>query len=180
MKINRILLATFIAAALSTGCSKPGDVPDTGKEQQVTQTTEITLADGALTARIPADMQPLVEQGGVRAYADASQQNALSVISGPWPGGEEAVMFQQTLNNMKRMDSAMQVTHGDDVRLGNTPVKTAEITMTTAGTPVFVVMAFGRMDNQLVTLQVTGPQDQADAVRARAKAIFSSVAETAK
>lgn len=180
MKINRILLAPLIAAALCTGCSKSADQPDTGKEQQAVQTTEITLADGALTARIPADMQLLMEQGGSRVYTDASQHNAISVISGPWPGGEEHVMFQQTLNNLKAMDAAMQATNSDDVKLGKTPVKTAEVKMNSAGTAVFVVIAFGRMDNQLVSIQVTGPQDQVDDIRARAKAVFASVADSVK
>jgi hypothetical protein len=81
---------------------------------------------------------------------------------------------------MKAMDADVQTVIGSDINFGTSTVKTLEVKTVTNRVPLFMVMAIGQVGDQLVSIQVAGPQKEADETRARAKAIFDSVTVAAK
>ncbi|WP_342316356.1 DcrB-related protein [Lysobacter sp. FW306-1B-D06B] len=179
MKLHHIIASSAIASVLLIGCSKDG--PQAGKQAEeaaVQATQSVKLLGGMMTVRIPADLSLAMEQGGASVYGDNAR--SVTLVGGTSPGGDSASLLDQTVANLKNMDAAMKVVAKGDVKFGEHPAKTVEVSMKNNGVDVHMVMALGVIGDKLASIQVLGPQSKADDVRNSAKAIFDSVSINAK
>lgn len=174
-------LALVISAVLSlSGCADKPAAPDTSSAATSATTTatanvDVVLLDGKVQLRIPADFEETVKQGGVTVYMRGKTGITLMGVDAPPDFASSAAVVDQTIANLTQQDPKTRVISSKDQAFGSYQARTAEIQTTTNGLQAHMVIALALMGDRMVTVQVTGPRDDATAIKALAQAIFDSV-----
>ena len=172
MKLHCMALS-IIASVLIAGCSNSDQASDQEAPAAVQATRKVQFLDGIMSVKIPADLPLAMEQGGIYVYGDSN--SAVTLAGGKSPGGDAARLLDETVEKLKSMDADMEVVGKGDAKFGEYPAKTVEVEMKNNSVDVQMVIAVGVVGDQLASIQVVGPQSNADEVRSRAKMIFDSV-----
>ena len=173
MRLPRTLISAVIDSLLAVGCA---DKKAEGADSAVAamqSTQEVTTLGGRVTIKIPADLQPLLEQEGMGVYMN--DKGGVTVMAGDSPGGDSAALMEMTMNNLKLKDPNLKVLGTGETQLGEQAAKTVDVQMKSDGKDVHMTMALTTFDNKLFAIQVLGEQSKGDEVSKTAKAVFDSV-----
>lgn len=172
---NHLVKLVIGAAIALTGCQQKEESSASGAtEQTAAATQDVKMLDGAITVKIPLDMNHMVDQGTVQGYADSNGM-VVMLVSAPAAKQQSSDLLAQTIANLKNMDPNAEEVRKYDVDMGGAKANAVEIKMKSKGQKVFMTMALAVIDDNLISIQVTGPQGDSEEVQARAKRVFSSL-----
>ncbi|OAE71662.1 hypothetical protein A7J71_20680 [Achromobacter insolitus] len=165
----------IVAAIVLTGCQQKEESLASGTaEQSAAATQDVKILEGAITVKIPLDMNHIMDQGTVQGYAGS---NGMAILLGSAPAANQqsSDLLAQTIANLKNLDPNAKEVRKYDVDMGGTRANALEIEMKSKGQKVFMTMALAIVNNNVISIQVTGPQGDAEEVQATAKRVFSSL-----
>jgi len=176
---NHLGKLAIAAAVVLTGCQdKTESTSSVTATQAVAATQDVEMLDGAIMVKIPHDMEQIVDQGNVQGYADSN--GSVMLATAPAAQQKSSDLLDQTVANLKNMDPDAQEVRKYEIDMAGTKAHAVEVKITTNGQKVYMAMALAVINDNLVSIQVMGPQGKPEDVVARAKRVYSSLAVATK
>ena len=171
------LLVMGLAACDNNDTNAPAE--GTSTESNATG-QPVSLLDGKLTFSLPADMTDQSGKLGTQAnnmhvYSDATGQKAVIVIVGDNTNEDLAVLAKRLEDQQRSRDPQLQVVTNKAIELkGHTPQQLDSI-ISAKGQTAYSSVLLGKVDNQLLTLQITLPADDQQKAQTAAENIINTL-----
>ena len=140
----------------------------------------ISLLEGKLTFSLPADMTDQSGKLGTQAnnmhvYSDASGQKAMIVIVGDNTSEELPVLAKRLEDQQRARDPQLQVVTNKSIEVKGHTLQQLDSIISAKGQTAYSSVVLGKVDNQLLTLQVTLPADNQQEAQTTAENIINTV-----
>lgn len=141
----------------------------------------ISLLEGKLTFSLPADMTDQSGKLGTQAnnmhvYSDASGQKAMIVIVGDNTNEELSVLAKRLEDQQRSRDPQLQVVTNKSIEIKGHTLQQLDSIISAKGQTAYSSVVLGKIDNQLLTLQVTLPADNQQEAQTTAENIINTIA----
>ena len=141
----------------------------------------ISLLEGKLTFSLPADMTDQSGKLGTQAnnmhvYSDASGQKAMIVIVGDNTSEELSVLAKRLEDQQRSRDPQLQVVTNKSIEIKGHTLQQLDSITSAKGQTAYSSVVLGKIDNQLLTLQVTLPADNQQEAQTTAENIINTIA----
>lgn len=143
-------------------------------------TNKVTLLDGKLTFSLPADMSDQSGKVGTQAnnmhvYADESGHKAVIVILGDNTAEGLDVLAQRLEDQQRSRDPDLQVITNKTITVNGQTLQQFDSIVSSGGKPAYSSVVFGKVDNYLMTLQITLPAENQQAAQSGAETILNTI-----
>jgi len=124
----------------------------------------ISLLDGKLSFSLPAGMTDQSGKLGTQAnnmhvYSDATGQKAVIVIVGDSTNEDLAVMSQRLEEQQRSRDPQLQVVSNKSIEIKGHTLQQLDSIISAKGQTAWSSVLLGKVDDKLLTLQITLPAD---------------------
>lgn len=171
------LLVMGLAACDNNDTNAPAE--GTSTESNATG-QPISLLDGKLTFSLPADMTDQSGKLGTQAnnmhvYSDATGQKAVIVIVGDNTNEDLAVLAKRLEDQQRSRDPQLQVVTNKAIELKGHTLQQLDSIISAKGQTAYSSVLLGKVDNQLLTLQITLPADDQQKAQTAAENIINTL-----
>lgn len=174
-----ILLVVLGLAA----CDQKKDDPQTQQENQSasqSQHLNISLLEGKLTFSLPQGMSDQTgklgtESNNMHVYANNSGQQAVIVIIGDETALTLPQLSQKLQDQQRNRDPQLQVVADKSITLGHTPGQQLDSVVSTNNHSNWSTVVLAKLNNQLITLQISLPADNQSQSQSIASEIVQSI-----
>ncbi|AKE60467.1 DcrB family lipoprotein [Citrobacter farmeri] len=140
----------------------------------------VTLLDGKLSFSLPADMTDQSGKLGTQAnnmhvYSDATGQKAVIVIVGDNTSEDLSVLAKRLEDQQRSRDPQLQVVTNKSVELKGHTLQQLDSIISAKGQTAYSSVVLGKVDNQLLTLQITLPADDQQKAQTAAENIINTL-----
>lgn len=180
-------LGITLLAALLAACDgqKEDSASHAGHDipaAQATASQTVTLLDGNITFTLPPDMHDQsgkvgTQSNNMHVYANDNGQRAVIVILGDDSNETLQVLSQRLEDKQRERDANLQVVVNKSIEInGKTLQQLDSITNSGNGQPVYSSILLGKVNNHLLTLQITLPAENQQAAQVEAESIIHTLA----
>ena len=171
------LLVMGLAACDNNDTNAPAE--GTSTESNATG-QPVSLLDGKLTFSLPADMTDHSGKLGTQAnnmhvYSDATGQKAVIVIVGDNTNEDLAVLAKRLEDQQRSRDPQLQVVTNKAIELKGHTLQQLDSIISAKGQTAYSSVLLGKVDNQLLTLQITLPADDQQKAQTAAENIINTL-----
>ena len=171
------LLVMGLAACDNNDTNAPAE--GTSTESNATG-QPVSLLDGKLTFSLPADMTDQSGKLGTQAnnmhvYSDATGQKAVIVIVGDNTNEDLAVLAKRLEDQQRSRDPQLQVVTNKAIELKGHTLQQLDSIISAKGQTAYSSVLLGKVDNQLLTLQITLPADDQQKAQTAAENILNTL-----
>ncbi|HAV2020037.1 TPA: DcrB family lipoprotein [Citrobacter koseri] len=171
------LLVMGLAACDNNDTNAPAE--GTSTESNATG-QPVSLLDGKLTFSLPADMTDQSGKLGTQAnnmhvYSDATGQKAVIVIVGDNTNEDLAVLAKRLEDQQRSRDPQLQVVTNKAIELKGHTLQQLDSIISAKGQTAYSSVLLGKVDNQLLTLQITLPADDQQKAQTAAENIINTL-----
>ncbi|MTH45426.1 DcrB family lipoprotein [Intestinirhabdus alba] len=140
----------------------------------------VSLLDGKLSFSLPADMADRSGKLGTQAnnmhvYSDASGQKAVIVIVGDNTDEDLAVLAKRLEQQQRSRDPQLQVVTNKSIELKGHTLQQLDSIISAKGQTAWSSVLLGKIDNQLLTLQITLPATDQQKAQTGAENIINTL-----
>lgn len=140
----------------------------------------ISLMDGKLSFSLPADMTDQSGKLGTQAnnmhvYSDPTGQKAVIVIVGDNSDEALPVLANRLLEQQRSRDPQLQVVTNKSIELKGHTLQQLDSIISAKGQTAYSSIVLGKVDNQLLTIQVTLPADNQQKAQTTAENIINTL-----
>jgi len=171
------LLVLGLAACDNNDSSKPaqGSASESNAAAQ-----KVTLLDGKLSFSLPADMTDQSGKLGTQAnnmhvYSDATGQKAVIVIVGDDATEGMDVLAKRLEDQQRSRDPQLQVVTNKSIEVKGHTLQQLDSIISAKGQTAYSSVVLGKVDNKLLTLQITLPADNQQKAQATAENIINTL-----
>ncbi|EPG4895025.1 DcrB family lipoprotein [Citrobacter koseri] len=171
------LLVMGLAACDNNDTNAPAE--GTSTESNATG-QPVSLLDGKLTFSLPADMTDQSGKLGTQAnnmhvYSDTTGQKAVIVIVGDNTNEDLAVLAKRLEDQQRSRDPQLQVVTNKAIELKGHTLQQLDSIISAKGQTAYSSVLLGKVDNQLLTLQITLPADDQQKAQTAAENIINTL-----
>ncbi len=171
------LLVVGLAACDNSDSKKPAQAASA--ESNATG-QPITLLDGKLSFSLPADMTDQsgklgTQSNNMHVYSDATGQKAVIVIVGDNTQEALASLAQRLEDQQRSRDPQLQVVTNKAIEIKGQTLQQLDSIISAKGQTAWSSVVLGKVDNQLLTLQVTLPADNQQQAQTAAENIINTI-----
>ncbi|EOJ3162223.1 DcrB family lipoprotein [Citrobacter koseri] len=171
------LLVMGLAACDNNDTNAPAE--GTSTESNATG-QPVSLLDGKLTFSLPADMTDQSGKLGTQAnnmhvYSDATGQKAVIVIVSDNTNEDLAVLAKRLEDQQRSRDPQLQVVTNKAIELKGHTLQQLDSIISAKGQTAYSSVLLGKVDNQLLTLQITLPADDQQKAQTAAENIINTL-----
>ena len=141
----------------------------------------VSLLDGKLSFTLPAGMADQSGKLGTQAnnmhvYSDATGQKAVIVIVGDDTSEDLGVLAKRLEDQQRSRDPQLQVVTNKSVELkGHTAATAGQHHLCQKGQTAYSSVVLGKVDNKLLTMQITLPADNQQKAQTAAESIINTL-----
>ncbi|MGK9174941.1 DcrB family lipoprotein [Yokenella regensburgei] len=140
----------------------------------------VSLLDGKLSFSLPADMTDQSGKLGTQAnnmhvYSDASGQKAVIVIVGDDTQEGLDTLAKRLEDQQRSRDPQLQVVTNKSIELKGQTMQQLDSIISAKGQTAWSTVVLGKVDNKLLTLQVTLPADNQQQAQTTAENIVNTL-----
>lgn len=171
------LLVMGLAACDNSDSKKP--VQGAAAESN-TSGQPVTLLDGKLSFSLPADMTDQsgklgTQSNNMHVYSDATGQKAVIVIVGDNTQEDLSVLAKRLEDQQRSRDPQLQVVTNRAIELKGQTLQQLDSVISAKGQTAWSSVVLGKIDNHLVTLQVTLPAENQQQAQTAAENIINTI-----
>ncbi|MCL2897054.1 DcrB family lipoprotein [Brenneria tiliae] len=176
-------LAMSLLVVMLAACD--GDAKDAAPAQdkpaaEAATGQNIELLSGKVAFTLPADMSDQSGKLGTQAnnmhvYANASGQKAAIVILGDNTTEELSVLTQRLEDQQRTRDANLQVVTNKTIEVDGQKLQQLDSIITSSGQQAYSSVVLGKVDDRLLTLQITLPADNQQQAQAEAESIIQTL-----
>lgn len=169
-KITKFLAVGLLVAGLSA-C-------DGNSNSNVGQ--PVSLLEGKVAFSLPADLSDQSGKMGNQAnnmhvYANKTGDKAVIVILGDSTNEALEVLTTRLADQQRARDANLQVVTNKAVKIGGQPFQQLDSIITSGGQKAYSSVLMGKVDNHLMTIQITLPADNQQQAQTEAESIISTL-----
>jgi len=167
-------------AACDNKNDKNATAGNSNSAAQTQATTKVNLLGGKLTFALPADITDQSGKVGTQAnnmhvYADESGHKAVIVILGDdTPEGLD-VLAQRMEEQQRARDPDLQVVTNKAITVNGATLQQLDSIVSSGGKPAYSSVVFGKVDNHLLTMQVTLPAGNQQKAQSDTQTILNTI-----
>ncbi|BCU53665.1 DcrB family lipoprotein [Enterobacter kobei] len=140
----------------------------------------VTLLDGKLSFSLPADMSDQSGKLGTQAnnmhvYSDATGQKAVIVIVGDNSNEELSVLTKRLEDQQRSRDPQLQVVTNKSIDVKGQKMQQLDSIISAKGQTAWSSVVLGKVDNKLLTIQVTLPAENQQQAQTAAENIINTI-----
>ncbi|EHM50307.1 MAG: DcrB family lipoprotein [Yokenella regensburgei] len=140
----------------------------------------VNLLDGKLSFTLPADMTDQSGKLGTQAnnmhvYSDATGQKAVIVIVGDDTTEDLTVLAKRLEDQQRSRDPQLQVVTNKTLDVKGHQLQQLDTIISAKGQTAYSSVVLGKLDNKLLTLQVTLPADNQQQAQTAAESIINTL-----
>jgi len=140
----------------------------------------VNLMDGKLSFSLPADMTDQSGKLGTQAnnmhvYSDATGQKAVIVIVGDDTSEDLAVLSKRLEDQQRGRDPQLQVVTNKSIELKGHTLQQLDSIISAKGQTAYSSVVLGKVDNKLLTLQITLPAEDQQKAQTAAENIINTI-----
>jgi len=140
----------------------------------------VSLMDGKLSFSLPADMTDQSGKLGTQAnnmhvYSDATGQKAVIVIVGDDTNEDLGVLAKRLEDQQRSRDPQLQVVTNKSIELKDHRMQQLDSIISAKGQTAYSSVVLGKVDNKLLTLQITLPADDQQKAQTAAENIINTL-----
>ncbi|QTF10407.1 DcrB family lipoprotein [Brenneria izadpanahii] len=140
----------------------------------------IELMSGKIAFTLPADMRDQSGKLGTQAnnmhvYANDNGQKAVIVILGDNTTEELSVLTQRLEDQQRTRDANLQVVTNKAIDVDGQKLQQLDSIITSSGQQAYSSIVLGKVDEHLLTLQITLPADNQQQAQSEAESIISTL-----
>ena len=140
----------------------------------------INLLDGKLSFTLPAGMTDQsgklgTQSNNMHVYSDATGQKAIIVIVGDSTNEELSVLANRLEEQQRSRDPQLQVVTNKSIEMKGHTLQQLDSIISAKGQTAYSSVVLGKIDNKLLTLQVTLPADNQQQAQADAEKIINTL-----
>ena len=140
----------------------------------------VSLMDGKLSFSLPADMTDQSGKLGTQAnnmhvYSDATGQKAVIVIVGDDTNEDLGVLAKRLEDQQRSRDPQLQVVTNKAIELKDHKLQQLDSIISAKGQTAYSSVVLGKVDNKLLTLQITLPADDQQKAQTAAENIINTL-----
>ncbi|VYU06326.1 DcrB family protein [Metakosakonia massiliensis] len=140
----------------------------------------VSLLDGKLSFSLPADMTDQSGKLGTQAnnmhvYSDATGQKAVIVIVGDDTQEDLATLTKRLEEQQRNRDPQLQVVTNKAIEVKGQKLQQLDSIISAKGQTAWSSVVLGKIDNKLLTLQVTLPADNQQQAQTTAENIINTL-----
>ncbi len=140
----------------------------------------VSLLDGKISFALPADMTDQSGKLGTQAnnmhvYSDATGQKAVIVIVGENTPDDLAALTKRLEDQQRARDPQLQVVTNKSVEVKGHTLQQLDSIISAKGQTAYSSVILGKVDNQLLTMQITLPADNQQLAQTAAENIINTI-----
>ncbi|KGB09254.1 protein dcrB [Enterobacteriaceae bacterium ATCC 29904] len=140
----------------------------------------ISLMDGKLSFSLPADMTDQsgklgTQSNNMHVYSDATGQKAVIVIVGDDTSEDLGVLAKRLEDQQRTRDPQLQVVTNKSIELKGHKLQQLDSIISAKGQTAYSSVVLGKVDNKLLTLQITLPADNQQKAQTAAESIINTL-----
>ncbi|WP_297199877.1 DcrB family lipoprotein [uncultured Pluralibacter sp.] len=140
----------------------------------------VSLLDGKLTFALPAGMSDQSGKLGTQAnnmhvYSDATGQKAVIVIMSGGTSEDLGTLASSLEDQQRARDPQLQVVTNKSIELKGQTLQQLDTIISAKGQTAYSSVVLGKVDNQLLTLQITLPADDQQKAQTAAENIINTI-----
>ncbi|HEY0209534.1 DcrB family lipoprotein [Acerihabitans sp.] len=152
---------------------------DNGAAQSQSQ-TKVSLLEGKLAFTLPGDMSDQSGKVGTQAnnmhvYADSTGHKAVIVILGDNTTEGLDVLAQRLEDQQRSRDPDLQVVTNKAITVNGQTFQQLDSIVSSGGKPAYSSVAIGKVDNHLLTMQITLPAENQQSAQTAAESILNTL-----
>ncbi|AKP33904.1 DcrB family lipoprotein [Yersinia aleksiciae] len=169
-KITQFLAVGLLVVGLSA-C-------DSGSDSNVGQ--PVSLMEGKVALSLPADLSDQSGKMGNQAnnmyvFANKTGDKAVIVILGDSTDEALDVLTARLADQQRARDANLQVVTNKAIKIDGQPFQQLDSIITSGGHKAYSSVLMGKIDNHLMTMQITLPADNQQQAQAEAESIISTL-----
>ncbi|MBB1202094.1 DUF1795 domain-containing protein [Enterobacteriaceae bacterium 89] len=154
--------------------------PAQGASAAQSSAQPVSLLDGKLSFSLPADMTDQSGKLGTQAnnmhvYSDATGQKAVIVIAGDSTSEDLGVLAQRLEEQQRARDPQLQVVTNKSIELKGHTLQQLDSIISAKGQTAYSSVLLGKVDNKLLTLQITLPAEDQQKAQSEAESIINTI-----
>jgi hypothetical protein len=140
----------------------------------------VTLLDGKLSFSLPADMTDQsgklgTQSNNMHVYSDSTGQKAVIVIVGDDTQEGLDTLAKRLEDQQRNRDPQLQVVTNKSIELKGQKMQQLDSIISAKGQTAWSTVVLGKVDNKLLTLQVTLPADNQQQAQTAAENIVNTL-----
>ena len=140
----------------------------------------VNLLDGKLSFSLPADMTDQsgklgTQSNNMHVYSDATGQKAIIVIVGDGTNEDLAVLTKRLEEQQRSRDPQLQVVSNKSIEIKGHTLQQLDSIISAKGQTAWSSVLLGKVDDKLLTLQVTLPADNQQQAQSDAEKIINTL-----
>jgi cell division protein ZapA (FtsZ GTPase activity inhibitor) len=140
----------------------------------------VSLLDGKISFALPADMTDQSGKLGTQAnnmhvYSDATGQKAVIVIVGDNTPDDLAALTKRLEEQQRARDPQLQVVTNKSIEIKGHTLQQLDSIISAKGQTAYSSIILGKVDNQLLTMQITLPADNQQLAQTAAENIINTI-----
>lgn len=140
----------------------------------------VNLLDGKVSFALPADMTDQSGKVGTQAnnmhvYSDATGQKAVIVIVGENTPDDLAALAKRLEDQQRARDPQLQVVANKSIEIKGHTLQQLDTVISAKGQTAWSSVILGKVDNQLLTMQITLPADNQQQAQTAAENIINTL-----
>lgn len=145
-----------------------------------TASQPVSLLDGKLSFSLPADMTDQsgklgTQSNNMHVYSDATGQKAVIVIVGDNTQEDLATMAKRLEEQQRSRDPQLQVVTNKSIELKGHTLQQLDSIISAKGQTAYSSVVLGKVDDKLLTMQVTLPADNQQQAQSAAESIINTI-----
>lgn len=171
------LLVVGLAGCDNSDSKKP--VQSASAESNATG-QPVTLLDGKFSFSLPADMTDQsgklgTQSNNMHVYSDATGQKAVIVIVGDNTQEDLAALAKRLEDQQRSRDPQLQVVTNKAIEIKGQTLQQLDSIISAKGQTAWSSVVLGKVDNKLLTMQVTLPADNQQKAQTAAENIINTI-----
>ncbi|HKM98268.1 MAG TPA: DcrB family lipoprotein [Buttiauxella sp.] len=140
----------------------------------------VSLLDGKISFALPAQMTDQSGKLGTQAnnmhvYSDASGQKAVIVIVGENTPDDLAALAKRLEDQQRARDPQLQVVTNKSIEIKGHTLQQLDSIISAKGQTAYSSVILGKVDNKLLTMQITLPADNQQLAQTAAENIINTI-----
>ena len=140
----------------------------------------INLLDGKLSFTLPAGMTDQsgklgTQSNNMHVYSDATGQKAIIVIVGDSTNEELSVLANRLEEQQRSRDPQLQVVTNKSIEMKGHTLQQLDSIISAKGQTAYSSVVLGKVDNKLLTMQITLPADNQQKAQTAAENIINTL-----
>lgn len=172
------LLVFGLAACDNSDSQTPAQGGDEAQSSESGQT--VSLLDGKLNFSLPADMTDQsgkvgTQSNNMHVYSDPTGQKAVIVIVGEATNESLDVLAKRLEEQQRSRDPQLQVVSNKALEVNGQTLQQLDSIVSARGQSAWSTVLLGKVDNKLLTMQITLPADDQQKAQSDANGIVKTL-----